>query len=139
MPPTPFRTFSVDDFRETRSWSRLAGILNGTGGCYGLCGAQGAGKTWRMQRALQGAEGRKGLGLWFPCPGAYQAGEFLPALSETLAAAALRHFRPDSNRAQAIRWLRYSLVVVAVLPVAVAVVVYLVRGLSGGKTDRGSL
>ena len=25
MPPTPFRTFSLDDFHETQSWLRLAG------------------------------------------------------------------------------------------------------------------
>ena len=139
MPPTPFRTFSLDDFRETRSWLRLAGILNGTGGCYGLSGPQGAGKTWLIERAIAEAERRKGLGLLFPCPGAYQAAEFLPALSETLATAVQERFRPDSRRAQAMNWLQFSLGIVVGLPLAVAVIEYLVRGLSGSKTARGSL
>jgi hypothetical protein len=139
MPPTPFRTFSLTDFRETRSWWRLAGILNGTGGCYGLCGPQGAGKTWLIERVIREAERRKGLGFLFPSPGAYQASEFLPALSETLAAAVQEHFRPGRGRAQAIRWLQVVLGVVVGLPLAVAIIEYLVRGLSGSKAARGSL
>jgi hypothetical protein len=139
MSPTPFRTFSLDDFRETRTWSRLASILNGTGGCYGLCGPQGSGKTWLIERAIKEAERRRGMGFLFPCPGAYQASEFLPALSETLATAIQKHFRPNSKREQTMRWLQVSLGVVVGLPLAVAVVVYLVRGLSGSKAYRGSL
>ena len=139
MPPTPFRSFSLGDFCETPTWSRLADVLNGTGGCYGLSGLPGAGKTWLMLRAIKEAEDRKGLGLWFPCPGAYEATEFLAALSETLAAAVEQHFGRDTVRAQAMRWLQLLLVGVVGLPVAIAVVVYLVRGLGDSKADHGSL
>ena len=125
------------DFCETPIWSRLADVLNGTGGCYGLSGPLGAGKTWLMLRAIKAAQDRKGLGLWFPCPGAYEASEFLAALSETLAVAVQQHFGRDTVRAQAMRWLQFSLVAVVGLPVAIAVVVYLVRGL--GKAGHGSL
>jgi len=139
MPPTPFRSFSRGDFRETPAWSRLADILNGTGGCYGLSGPPGAGKTWLMLRAIKETEDSKGLGLWFPCPGAYEASEFLAALCETLAAAVHQRFGRNSMRAEAMRWLQIVLVVVVGLPVAIAVVAYLVRGLGGSKADRGSL
>jgi hypothetical protein len=137
MPPTPFRSFSLGDFCETPTWSRLADVLNGTGGCYGLSGPLGAGKTWLMLRAIKAAQDRKGLGLWFPCPGAYEASEFLAALSETLAVAVQQHFGRDTVRAQAMRWLQFLLVAVVGLPVAIAVVVYLARGL--GQADHGSL
>ena len=98
MPPMPFRAFSLDDFRETASWARLAGLLSGNGGCFGLAGPPGAGKTWLIERAIGEAERRKGMGLMFPCPGAYQASEFVPALSETLAAAYLGHLLVEPRR-----------------------------------------
>ena len=139
MPPTPFRAFSLDDFRETASWARLAGLLSGNGGCFGLAGPPGAGKTWLIERAIGEAERRKGMGLMFPCPGAYQASEFVPALSETLAAAVVERFRPDRRRALVLRWLWISLALVVGVPLAVAVADYLVHGLSGSKAARGSL
>lgn len=137
--PTPFRSFSPDDFRETRSWSRLADILEGTGGCYGLYGPRGAGKTWLMLRAITEAERENGLGLWFPCPGEYRASEFLAALSDTLATAIQQRFLRDSTRARAMRSLQFMLGVVAGLPAAIAVGVYLARGLGGGEAGHGSL
>lgn len=139
MPPTPFRSFSPDDFRETRSWSRLADILEGTGGCYGLYGPRGAGKTWLMLRAITEADRKSGLGLWYPCPGEYRASEFLAALSDTLATAVQQRFQRDSTRARAMRWLQFLLAGVAGLPAAIAAIVYLARGLGGGKADHGNL
>src|SRR5579859_1682466 len=96
MPPTPFRSFSIEDFRETPSWARLTDILGATGGCYGLYGPRGSGKTWLMLRAIAKADQENGLGLWFPCPGGYGASEFLAALSDALAKAVEQRFRRDS-------------------------------------------
>jgi KAP family P-loop domain len=139
MPPTPFRSFSLDDFRETRSWSRLAAILEGTGGCYGLYGPRGAGKTWLMLRAITEADRENGLGLWFPCPGEYRASEFLAALSGNLATAVQQRFLRDSTRARVMRWLQFLLGGVVGLPTAIAAGVYLARGLGAGRADHGSL
>lgn len=138
-PATPFRSYSPADFRETQSWLRMAGILEGTGGCYGLYGPRGAGKTWLMRRAVTEAERRKGLGFWFPCPGEYRASEFLAALSDNLAAAVELLFRRDRARARAVRWLQVLMAIVVGVPAATAVGAYLARGLDGSKTGLGSI
>ena len=84
------------------------------------------------------AKDRKGLGLLFPCPGAYQAASSSPRCP--------RPWRPPSSNIPAATQARAGDAlapvlagVVVGLPLAVAVIEYLVRGLSGSKTARGSL
>jgi hypothetical protein len=89
---TVFRNFSADDFYPTESWQALTTILDGNGGCFGLYGPRGAGKSWLMQMAIEEVESRGGLGLWFPCPSQYDAFDFLSTLSDNLANSVERKF-----------------------------------------------
>ena len=83
---TIFRSYSDATFSPTPGWQRLAHILTGDGGAYGLHGPRGSGKSWIMLRAIRQANGAGGMGLWFPCPSEYdQASEFLSALLDNLA------------------------------------------------------
>jgi hypothetical protein len=125
---TPFRSFAVEDFLRTASWRRLDEILTGTGGCYGLYGSRGAGKTWLMLMAIEQANEKDGLGLWFPCPREYDASAFLATLSDNLANAIERRFVRHSFWTVA-RRLRPLLLVVISVPIVVAVIAYVVRGL----------
>ena len=138
MPETPFRSFSPGDFYATSSWLRLADILKGNGGCYGLYGPRGAGKSWLMLRAIAEANGKRGLGLWFPCPSHYDPSEFLAALADNLAKAIERRFLPGHAWTQAIRGLRLLLASIAGVSVIVSVVAYLVRDTTG-KGGRGTI
>jgi hypothetical protein len=125
---TPFRSFAAEDFLRTSSWQRLDQILTGTGGCYGLYGSRGAGKTWLMRMVIEQANEKKGMGLWFPCPSEYDASAFLATLSDNLANAVERRF--VRNRFWTVaRRLRPLLLVVISVPIVVAVIAYVVHGL----------
>jgi hypothetical protein len=122
-----FRAFSMDEFRNTSSWDRLARILRGNGGCYGLFGPRGSGKSWLMMRAISEANCNGGLGLWFPCPSRYDASAFLSALSDNLANAVERRFFRNSGLMLALRRGQTLLICLVVIPVTIAVVTYAVR------------
>src|SRR6266487_4852075 len=72
-----FRAFEHSEFLEWPSWARLRKILGGNGGCFGISGPRGAGKSWLMLRAIGDVRGpvapysRSGLGLWYPSPSEY--------------------------------------------------------------------
>ena len=87
-----FRAFHPSEFMPGRPWERLQHILQANGGCYGLTGARGAGKTWLMLQAIDWARERRGIGLWFPSPGEYHAEPFLLSLAETFASEVQRRF-----------------------------------------------
>ncbi len=94
---TPFRGFDPAFFLELEPWQRLERMLTSNGGCYGLVGARGAGKSWCMLKAIGEANERGGLGLWFPAPSEYKAEDFLSSLSDELASGieqSLRNRRP---------------------------------------------
>lgn len=91
---TFFRAFDPDEFIAWPSWVRLKSMLSSNGGCYGLAGPRGAGKSWHMMKARSeiedpdptAAEGVKaGLGLWYPSPSEYDSHAFLSSLSDSLA------------------------------------------------------
>jgi KAP family P-loop domain len=90
--PTIFRNFHLRDFRATESWQWLSEVIDGNGGCFGLYGPRGSGKSWLMHRAIAEVEGKGGLGLWFPCPRKYDATDFLLTLTDNLANAVERRF-----------------------------------------------
>jgi hypothetical protein len=122
-----FRAFSMHEFRNTPSWDRLARILRGNGGCYGLFGPRGSGKSWLMMRAISEANSKRGLGLWFPCPSRYDASTFLSTLSDNLANAVERRFIRNSALMLALRRGQALLICLVVIPITIAVVTYAVR------------
>jgi hypothetical protein len=128
-PSTPFRSFAAEDFCITASWLRLARILTGNGGCYGLYGPRGAGKSWLMLKAIEQAN-ENGVGLWFPCPSEYDAMPFLSMLSDNLASVVERRFVRDNLWTQLTRRLQLLLSLVISVPICIAVLTYIVRGLS---------
>src|SRR6266536_2201583 len=119
-----FRAFSIDEFRETSSWRRLARILTGNGGSYGLFGPRGSGKSWLMMRAIYEANNSGGLGLWFPCPSKYDSNAFLSALSDNLANAVERRFVRNNSLILALRRGQTLLLLLITIPVTIAVVTY---------------
>jgi hypothetical protein len=88
-------SFRIDYFRDSVSWQRLRGLL-ANGGSYAICGPARAGKTWLMQRAITEAQDLKGIGLYFSCPGDYNANSFLSALSGALADEVTKRARSRS-------------------------------------------
>jgi len=135
--PTPFRSFTPAEFCRTASWSRLNDMLAGNGGCYGLYGPRGSGKTWLMAMAIAEAERREGLGLWFPCPAAYEPSEFLASLSDNLVSAVQRRFERGTLSMVVISQLKILLGGVIGVPLLVAVVAYTVHGLN--STVKGTV
>jgi hypothetical protein len=128
---TPFRSFTAEAFKVTPSWQRLASILSGNGGCFGLYGPRGAGKSWLMLKAIEEAKSRKGLGLWFPCPSEYDASSFLSTLADNLANVIEQRFVRNSLWMLLVRRLQVLLAIVISAPVVLAVIVYVTRGLAG--------
>lgn len=81
-----------------------------------------------MRMAIEQANEKKGLGLWFPCPSEYDASAFLATLSDNLANEVERRF--IRNRFWTVaRRLRPLLLVIISVPIVVAVIAYVVRGL----------
>jgi hypothetical protein len=89
---SPFRAFSANHFVPNDSWHRLERILDENGGCYGLYGTRGSGKSWLMLMAIHRASHKGGLGLWFPCPSEYESEAFLAMLADSLAARVQRDY-----------------------------------------------
>ncbi len=132
---TLFRSYSDDTFSLTPGWQRLAHILTGDGGAYGLHGPRGSGKSWLMLRAIRQADRAGGMGLWFPCPSEYaRASEFLSALSDNLANEVEQRYVRNDLWWAATRWLQRGLALVVAVPVAAAVVSYAAHGLTGRLT-----
>jgi hypothetical protein len=82
---TFLRAFAPREFVRWSSWSRLQRLLSSNGGCYGLYGPRGAGKTWHLRNAVHRARECDGIGVWYPSPSEYDSSAFLLALTETLA------------------------------------------------------
>lgn len=122
-----FRDFSIDDFTDTSTWERLEPILDRSGGCYGLYGPRGSGKTWLMQRAIHQADNTGGLGLRYPCPRRYDSNAFLSTLSANLAYEIEHRFAANSWRAAVLRNGARFLLGLLVIPVTVGVITYLFR------------
>lgn len=133
---SPFRSFSTADFITNGSWLRLERILTGNGGCYGLYGPRGSGKSWLMLNAIDRAERGGGLGLWFPCPSEYEPEAFLAMLSDNLANLVERRYVRDSLRAAVTRPLQVVLSLIVAVPVVVTAVVYTVHAVSGRSVFR---
>jgi hypothetical protein len=74
-PPKPadsvFRAFAEPHFRKSRSWFRLESYLATNGGCYGIAGPRGVGKSWHMLLAVEWVREQGGIGVWFPSPSEY--------------------------------------------------------------------
>jgi hypothetical protein len=133
-----FRAFSISEFRETASWDRLARILVGNGGSYGLYGPRGSGKTWLMMRAITEANSNGGLGLWFPCPSRYDSNAFLSTLSDNLANAVESRFIRNSSIALAIRRGQALLLALIVVPVTIALITYAAHDLATANAHPAS-
>lgn len=104
------------DFRPTEGWFCLKRIINSNGGCFGLYGPRGAGKSWLMHRAIVEVEEKGGLGLWFPCPRKYNATDFLFTLTDNLANAVERRLARKKAFISSLGRLRnFTLTAVAVL------------------------
>lgn len=119
-----FRNFSTDDFYATDSWRALLKILNGNGGCFGLYGPRGSGKSWLMQMAIEEVETRGGLGLWFPCPSEYDANDFLSALSDNLASAVQQRFSRIRTMNAALKAARNFAAAIAAFLIILGLVLY---------------
>jgi hypothetical protein len=120
-PVNIFRTFAIGAFENTPSWTRLSRILRGNGGCFGIHGPRGSGKSWLMLRAVALADSNNGLGLWFPSPSEYDAISFLSALSDNLANLIERRLRESRRNQALLRSLRISILVVLLALVALPV------------------
>ena len=128
-----FRNFDPDDFCETPVWDRLKDILAKNGGCYGLYGPRGSGKSWLMLKAIDEANRAGGLGLWFPCPSRYDSSDFLSTLSDNLAHAVERRFARGRSMVSALTRGRNVLAVIVTALVLLALILYGVRGLNPPK------
>jgi KAP family P-loop domain len=135
---TGFRTFSNQDFSVTPSWRKLEGILAGNGGCYGLFGPRGSGKSWLMLKAIDEAKSKGGFGLWFPSPSEYDSNAFLSAISDNLASEVERKFIRNNRANILLRGARRILYGVAGIPLAIALIVFVVRGFTGFKDSTTS-
>ena len=133
---TGFRAFSHDDFHEASSWERLQRILAGNGGCYGLYGPRGSGKSWLMLMATDYADKNDGMGLWFPSPSEYDANAFLSSLSDLLASSIERLFVRNNTLYNLAVGLRRFLTVIATLLVVIGIIVYFLRRLSINSVGR---
>ena len=130
---SPFRSFSAADFITNGSWVRLERILAGNGGCYGLYGPRGSGKSWLMLNAIEVAERGGGLGLWFPCPSEYKAEAFLSMLADNLANLVERRYVRDSLRTALTRPAQVLLSLIVATPIALTAGVYAVHAMSGRR------
>jgi hypothetical protein len=81
---TFLRAFSEREFVWWESWTKLLRLLSSNGGCYGVSGPRGSGKTWHLKHAVHRARQSGGIGVWFPSPSEYDSSAFLLALTETL-------------------------------------------------------
>jgi hypothetical protein len=131
---TVFRNFCLRDFRATESWQWLKEIIDGNGGCFGLYGPRGSGKSWLMHRAIAEVAEKGGLGLWFPCPRKYDASDFLLTLTDNLANAVERRFARERAIISALSRLRNYLTAMVVTLLVFALILYGAYGLtSQGK------
>jgi hypothetical protein len=129
---TFFRSYSEDMFCPTPGWQRLADILTGNGGAYGLYGPRGSGKSWLMLRAIRQVELAGGMGLWFPCPSEYsEAAEFLSALSDNLASVVERRLIRENAGQAVVRWLEGVLALAVAVPAVAGVASYAAHGPAG--------
>lgn len=133
---SPFRSFSAKDFQTNVSWLRVKRILAGNGGCYGLYGPRGSGKSWLMLNAIDQVQRDGGLGLWFPCPSEYEAEAFLAMLADNLANLVERRYDRGGLRATLTRPLQTVLSLIVAVPLAITAVVYAVHSLSGRNVVR---
>jgi KAP family P-loop domain len=136
---TVFRNFSTEDFYPTDSWRTLRNILDGNGGCFGLYGPRGSGKSWLMQMAIAEIESEGGLGLWYPCPSDYDAFDFLSTLSDNLASSVERKFSGIKTTRSVLNGIRNITGVVAALLLVLGLTLYGVHGITSiGKTTHGT-
>ena len=125
-----FRNFSVDDFCPTESWRSLEHMLDGNGGCFGVYGPRGSGKSWLMHRVIAKVESKGGLGLWFPCPRKYDASDFLFALSDNLASAVERRLSLNKAIISALDRIRNIIAIAVAALLLLALILYGVRDLA---------
>jgi KAP family P-loop domain len=133
-----FRAFSPLEFYETPSWRRLARVLTGNGGSYGLSGPRGSGKTWLMMKAITEANANGGLGLWFPCPSRYDSDAFLSTLSDNLANAVEGRFLRNGSLTLLLRRGQAFLLGLVAVSVTAALIIYAIRDLIAANTHSTS-
>jgi hypothetical protein len=137
---TIFRNFCLRDFRATESWRWLKEIVDGNGGCFGLYGPRGSGKSWLMHRAIVEVERKGGLGLWFPCPRKYDASDFLLTLTDNLANAVERRLARKKAIISALSHLRNYVTASVVTLLVFALILYGAYGLTAqGRTSPRTL
>ena len=117
-----FRAFSPSEFHKTPTWHRLLSLLRANGGCYGLYGPRGVGKSWLMMMMIHRANANEGIGLWFPCPSEYDPSEFLSSLSDNLANAVERRLVRDNRLLQGLRSARSFLIPIFVVLLLLVVI-----------------
>jgi hypothetical protein len=96
-PTSILGSFSVELFRESGAWLRLRDSLS-KGGCYGISGQAGAGKSSLMRRAAVEARNLGGVGLHFSCPSDFNANSFMSAVTGALADEVSRRARERQIR-----------------------------------------
>jgi hypothetical protein len=89
-----YRSFSLENFKDW-NWSRVESFLASNGGCYGVAGPRGIGKTWLLQRACEWANDHAGVGVYFPAPSAYDASSFIVAITDAFCATLERNLQPN--------------------------------------------
>lgn len=92
-PASTYRAYSLDFF-EDWNWSKVHTFLTGNGGCFGVAGPRGIGKTWLLRRASEWAGDQGGIGIYFPAPSAYDPSSFIVAITDAFGAALERNLRP---------------------------------------------
>lgn len=92
-----FRAFGPEDFVEWDSWRRLQSFLNSGGGCFGISGPRGAGKSWLMLKAVSAVREGGGVGTWYPSPSEYDPHAFLSTLSDNVANDIERRYSRDTR------------------------------------------
>jgi hypothetical protein len=92
-----------------------------------------------MLNAIDKANEKDGLGLWFPTPSEYDANAFLSALSDNLANVIERRFIVGNRTNILLRGTRRMLYVVVGVPVIIGLIIYAIQLFSTGGRHPYSL
>ena len=118
-----YRAFSLEDFRDW-NWPKVQAFLTSSGGCFGVAGPRGIGKTWLLQRACEWANDHGGVGVYFPAPSAYDASSFIMAITDAFCVTLERNLQPTRTSRGLIRLLQNRLFYIPAIILIASAILY---------------
>jgi KAP family P-loop domain len=103
-----YRAFSINSFQNW-NWNKVSRFLVSNGGCFGVAGPRGAGKTWLLHRSCEWANDTGGVGVYFPAPSAYDPTSFIVAITDAFCSTLERNLRPTGGMRELYSTLRRRL------------------------------